>query len=102
RARYEADRCQRQYQAVDPAHRLVARTLENHWNQALERVAELEGAVQEAQQTSYALTDPERTLLQQLAVDLPRLWEHPAAPFDLKKRVLRTVIKELVVYVELH
>jgi excisionase family DNA binding protein len=102
RARYEADRCQRQSQAVAPAHRLVARTLENHGNQALERVVALEEAIQEAQQTSYALTDPERTLLQQLAVELPRLWEQPAAPCELKKRVLRTVIKELVVYGERH
>jgi excisionase family DNA binding protein len=102
RARYEADRCQRQYNAVDPAHRLVARTLENRWNQALERVAELEKVIQDAQQTSYSLSALERAELQQLAGDLPRLWEHPAASFDLKKRLLRTVIKELVVYVEPH
>jgi excisionase family DNA binding protein len=100
RARYEADRCQRQYSAVDPAHRLVARTLESRWNQALERVAELEEAMQAAQQPSYSVSALERTELQHLAVDLPRLWEHPAAPFELKKRLLRTVIKELVVYVE--
>jgi excisionase family DNA binding protein len=102
RARYEADRCQRQYSAVDPAHRLVARTLESRWNQALERVAALEGAMQTAQQTSYNVSALERTALQHLAVDLPRLWAHPAAPFDLKKRLLRTVIKEVVVYVEPH
>ena len=52
RARYEADRCQRQYKAVDPAYRLVARTLEHRWNHALERGAELERAIQDAQQTS--------------------------------------------------
>ncbi len=31
RARYEAERAERQYQAVDPANRLVARTLEQRW-----------------------------------------------------------------------
>ena len=41
-ARYETDRAQRQYDAVEPEHRLVVETLERRWNAALERVAELE------------------------------------------------------------
>src|SRR3954454_9633456 len=35
RARYEAERARRQYDAVDPENRLVARTLERQWEQAL-------------------------------------------------------------------
>jgi hypothetical protein len=35
RARYEATLAERQYQAVDPEHRLVARELERRWEQAL-------------------------------------------------------------------
>ena len=35
-----------------------------------------------------------------LALDLPAMWRHGAAPFDLKKRIVRAVIKEIVVYVE--
>jgi excisionase family DNA binding protein len=31
---------------------------------------------------------------------MQQLWHHEAAPFDLKKRILRTVIHEIVVYVE--
>src|SRR5208337_2194154 len=42
RVRYEADRCARQYQKVEPENRLVARTLERRWNEALERVRALE------------------------------------------------------------
>ena len=100
RARYEAQRCQRQYQAVEPENRLVARTLESQWNQALERVAELEQATREVPSASGELSEAERSALTQLAVDLPQVWDHPAAPVDLKKRLLRTVIQELVVYVE--
>ena len=37
-ARYEAERAQRQYDAVEPEHRLVAGTLEQRWNAALARV----------------------------------------------------------------
>src|SRR5262249_12257991 len=42
RARYEALRAQRQYDAVDPDNRLVARTLEHQWEQALRAVEQLE------------------------------------------------------------
>ena len=37
-ARYEARLAQRQYDAVDPANRLVAAELERRWNEKLERV----------------------------------------------------------------
>jgi excisionase family DNA binding protein len=100
RAHYEAQRCQRQYRAVEPENRLVARTLESQWNQALERVAELERTIREAQSTPGDLSEDERTALHEIATDLPEVWDHPAAPFDLKKRLLRSVIQELVVYVE--
>jgi hypothetical protein len=45
RARFEAQRAQRQYDAVDPDNRLVAGELEQHWNKALEQVAELEAKI---------------------------------------------------------
>src|SRR5262245_33197973 len=41
-ARYAADRAFRQYDAIDPANRLVAAELESRWNDALARVAEVE------------------------------------------------------------
>jgi excisionase family DNA binding protein len=100
RARYEADRCARQYNQVEPENRLVVRTLETRWNEAMDRVRALEQ--QCAQQTDgqeLVLTE-EQGALRRLALDLPRLWNHASAPFDLKKRILRTVLKEIVVYVE--
>ena len=42
KARYEADRARRQYDAVDPANRLVAAELEARWNQALNNATEAE------------------------------------------------------------
>jgi excisionase family DNA binding protein len=100
RIRYEADRCARQYQTVEPENRLVARTLERRWNDALARVRVLEAEHAELAQGTEAITSEEHERLQRLAVDLPRLWNHPSAPFDLKKRMLRAVIREVVVYVE--
>src|SRR5208282_6553027 len=44
-ARYAADRAFRQYDAADPANRLVAGELEARWNQALARIAEVESKI---------------------------------------------------------
>ncbi len=41
-ARYSARRAQKQYDAADPENRLVADELERRWNQALQRVREIE------------------------------------------------------------
>ncbi len=42
RARYEADRACRQYQACEPENRLVARELERRWDEALKQQRNLE------------------------------------------------------------
>jgi putative tryptophan/tyrosine transport system substrate-binding protein len=44
-ARYAADRAFRQYDAADPANRLVTGELEARWNKALARVAEVEAEI---------------------------------------------------------
>jgi excisionase family DNA binding protein len=100
RARYEADRCARQYSQVEPENRLVARTLETRWNEAMDRVRVLEQQRAQLSDGQEHVSAEGQEPLRRLALDLPRLWHHPVAPFDLKKRILRTVIKEIVVYVE--
>src|SRR6185295_8566924 len=42
RARHEADRAELCYRAVDPTNRLVARTLEQRWEESLVRVRQAE------------------------------------------------------------
>jgi DNA invertase Pin-like site-specific DNA recombinase len=96
KARYEVRRCQRQYDAVDPDNRLVAGELEARWNDALERVRQLEQQL-EVECSEKEFTDTERDRLQDLGHDLPALWSHPQAPDVLKKRILRTVLHEIVV-----
>ena len=44
-ARYAADRAFRQYDAADPANRLVTGELEARWNTALARMAEVEAKI---------------------------------------------------------
>lgn len=97
RARYEAQRAKRQYDLVDPDHRLVASELEARWNRSLQAVAELEQRVQTLPQVATALTAEQKTHLTALGENLSTLWNDPQAPVELKKQILRTVIVEIVV-----
>jgi DNA invertase Pin-like site-specific DNA recombinase len=96
RARYQADYARRQYDAVDPANRLVAAELESRWNAALVQVAEAEARLQAEEQAQVPLDENQRRRLLALGSNLQALWEDPAAPVELKKRILRTVINEVV------
>jgi len=96
RARYEAERTRRQYDAVEPENRLVAAELEGRWNVALDRLAEAEGRLCAATVSEDHLTETERQRLLELGEDLQALWDHPEAPVQLKKRILRTVLEEIV------
>lgn len=97
-ARYEATRARRQYDAIDPDNRLVAAELERRWNDALttqaQRQAELDAL---REQPADSLSNAARDELMRLGTDLPRLWNHPASALEIKKRILRTVLKEIVV-----
>jgi DNA invertase Pin-like site-specific DNA recombinase len=97
-ARFEAAHARRQYNAVDPANRLVAAELERRWNEALQAVHKIEGeiAVMVARK-SPPLGEKERSQLMQLGADLELAWSHPAATVATRKRILRVALNEIVV-----
>jgi DNA invertase Pin-like site-specific DNA recombinase len=97
RAQFEAQRAQRQYDAVDPDNRLVASELEQRWNKALEQVTELEAKITVLDKTIQPLSDEHRTSLMALGSDLATAWDHPGTDVSLRKRILRTLIKEIVI-----
>ena len=97
KARYEVDRARRQYDLVDPANRLVAGELEVRWNMAMERVTELEQQSAQWDDQRPKLSEEEQRELLALGRDLPALWDDPSASTQLKKRVLRTVVEEIVI-----
>jgi hypothetical protein len=100
-ARFEAARAHRQYNAVDPENRLVAGDLERRWNERLAEVARLEADVRIARETlPAAITEDERAEILALGTDVARLWHHPAASFATRKRILRTVLEEIIVTLE--
>jgi DNA invertase Pin-like site-specific DNA recombinase len=98
RARYEVDLAERRYEEVDPTNRLIAATLETRWNDAMQRLQDIEGefAVFE-RQTLRAVTAEQKQQILRLAHDFPRLWTAPTtAPRD-RKRMLRLLIRDITV-----
>src|SRR5262249_25433473 len=97
-ARYEASHARRQYDAVDPANRLVAGELERRWNAALETVQKIEREMSaSAALRSPPLGEHEKQQLMALGADLERAWSHPAATAVTRKRILRACLEEIVV-----
>jgi len=94
-ARYAADRAFRQYDAADPANRLVASELEARWNRALAHAAEVEGRIAMHDAAKPApIADP--ASLGVLASNLKTVWDAPTTDARLKKRAVRTLIHEVV------
>ncbi len=97
RARYEEKRARRQFDAVEPENRLVAGELESRWNAALAQVAEAEARLAAAGKAGEPLSERQLQQLTALSEDLMSLWNHPEAPIQLKKRILRTVLTEIII-----
>lgn len=98
RARYEADRAERAFHAVEPDNRLVARSLETRWEAKLAALAEAEQTLEAARDTLPPL--PGRPELEKLAADLPGLWNAPTTSHKDRKRLLRTVIADITLLPE--
>jgi DNA invertase Pin-like site-specific DNA recombinase len=94
-ARYAADRAFRQYDAADPANRLVTGELEARWNKALAHVAEVEGKIA-AHDVAGPAASVDPASLSMLASDLKTVWSAPTTDARLKKRIVRTIIQEVM------
>jgi DNA invertase Pin-like site-specific DNA recombinase len=101
RARYDAERAERRYRAVEPENRLVARGLETEWEQRLRDldVAQRELEAREHQRRrTLGQIDAER--LRALGDDLRRVWTAPTTTDRDKKELLRALLEEVVLAVE--
>lgn len=97
RARYEAQRAERQYQAVEPEHRLVARSLEQRWEAALYAAEQLEHEYQAwCGEQALPITAEDRHAILALGQDLPALWHAPTTTPAERKRLLRLVVREVL------
>ena len=98
--RYAADRAFRQYDAADPANRLVAAELERRWNRALTRVSEMEARIAAHDRAAPPRSGLSAASFVTLADDLQTVWQAPTTDARLKKRIVRAVIKEVVADVD--
>lgn len=60
-------------------------------------MAELESRFKELREEALPLSDEQKRRLLEMGKDLRRLWDEAQAVVELKKRILRTVIEEIVV-----
>jgi hypothetical protein len=75
RARYEAERARRQYDAVEPENRLVARSLEKAWEDRLRAADAIEQEYRQwRRQDPIVLRAEDHKALEGLARNLPALW----------------------------
>jgi hypothetical protein len=96
-ARYAADRAFQQYDAADPANRHVAAEMEARWNQPLECVGEVDAKIAAHDAATPPVLEPTQASLMMLAGDLRRMgWKAPTTDARLKKRIVRTRIREVV------
>lgn len=101
RASYEAERAARQYHAVEPENRLVARTLEAAWEAkiAAERVLR-EDYHRFQQEQAHGATAEEAEMIKALATNLPKVWNARTTTNEDRKTVLRLLIDHVEVNIE--
>jgi DNA invertase Pin-like site-specific DNA recombinase len=100
RARYEADRAARQYHACEPENRLVARTLERRWDEALRAVQQLEAEFDRFSRAQpRPLGEADRERIRRLAGEVPTLWSAPTTTSADRRQVVRLLIDRVVLNV---
>ena len=101
RARYEAERAERQFTRVEPENRLVARSLERAWEERLNDLAqcqeELDGF---RRRRPTPLSQDDAEWLRRAGADLKAVWQAPTTTNRDRKHLLRCLISEVVVLVD--
>ncbi len=97
RARYEAERAERRYRAVEPENRLVARGLETEWENRLRDLAAAETELRRREQQRPNPISPEQLKhIQMLGSDIRQVWTAPAITNRDRKELLRTLLEEVI------
>jgi DNA invertase Pin-like site-specific DNA recombinase len=94
RLRYETERARRQYDAVEPENRLVARSLESALR-ALEKAQQEQGVW--LNQHKLTLTAEDRQDILALGQNLPAVWTAASTTAADRKQIIRFVIREVIV-----
>ena len=97
RTRYEAERAERRYRAVEPENRLVARGLESEWENRLRDLAAAEMELRRREQQQPRALSPEQLQrIQMLGSDIRQVWAAPTTTERDRKELLRTLLEEAI------
>lgn len=101
RSRYEVEQARRQYAAVDPEHRLVARELERRWEESLLADEKLQpDYARFRQECPRPLLPQEREQILALSQDLPALWDADTTTPEDRQTIARLLLEQVTVTVE--
>ena len=101
RAAYEVDRARRQYDAVEPENRLVARELERQWEAALIEQRQLDEEYHRFQtEQPDRLSAAQRAAILSLACDIPALWQAASTSHADRQCLIRHLVDHVVVEVQ--
>ena len=97
RTRYEAERAERRYRAVEPENRLVARGLETEWENRLRDLAAAETELRRRERQRPNPMGPEQLRrIQMLGSDIRQVRTAPAIADRDRKELLRTLLEEVI------
>lgn len=100
-ARYQTQLAERRYQAVDPENRLVARTLEQQWEESLRELSAAEERHEAGVQSKpVAISEEERQQLMALGSNISALWQAPSTSIKDRKEIVRCVIDKVTAAVQ--
>jgi hypothetical protein len=100
-ARYDVERAFRQYNAVEPENRLVARSLERQWEDSLAAEEKLKADyAHAAAREPMVLTAADREAIRRLASDVPALWHAPTTTMEDRQTIIRELVERVVVTVQ--
>ena len=101
RARYEAEDAERRYRAVDPENRLVARSLEQRWEETLRAERQVRDDYDRfLREQPPQLSREERARIAALSSDLPALWHAAGTTHQDRKEIVRHLVEKVVVHVK--
>ncbi len=97
RARQEVTRAERQYQLAEPENRLVVRTLEARWEEALKKQRQEQEAYDRfLAKLPAALSDADRKRIAALSQDVATLWHAEGTSAIDRKQIIRCLVERVV------
>ena len=97
RARQEVARAERQYQLAEPENRLVARTLEARWEDALKRQRKRKkNTIASWPNSPRRSVHAERKRIRSLSENVVQLWNAPGTSAIDRKQIVRCVVERVI------